>query len=135
MNVSINIHKYWKIILILSIIIFTVVFFVYSEKIATLYENINDENFEVQNLINFEGPARKINTSLNKSDFDNIIIPENKTLYYFPEDCPSYKEDIFLHVTEGGLDKYFVPEKGNLILVDKKHLWTKKPDKIAMWKK
>lgn len=132
MNVSINIHKYWKIILILSIIIFTIIFFVYSEKIVTSYENINDENFEVQN---FEGPSRKINISLNKSDFDNIIIPENKTLYYFPEDCPSYKEDIFLHVTEGGLDKYFVPEKGSLIFVDKKHLWTKKPDKIAMWKK
>jgi hypothetical protein len=136
MNVSINIHKYWKIILILSIIVLTVMFFIFNEKHNMAYITKSDENFEIiQNITNFEGLSYKVNILLSNEEFDNIIVPEDMSLYYFPEECPSYKEDTFLITKENDLDKYYIPEKNYLVLLNKQHTWTKKPDKIVMWKK
>lgn len=135
MDVSINIHKYWKIILVVSIIVLTVAFFIYNEKNNTMY-GTGDENFEVlQNITKFEGLSCKVGVLLNKDEFDGLVVPEGKSLYYFPEECPDYKEEIYLHIKENDLDKYYIPEKNYLVLLNKQHSWTKKPDKIVMWKK
>ena len=57
------------------------------------------------------------------------------SLYYFPEECPSYDMDMLLYIEIDGMEKYFIPEKNTLILIEKKHKWTKVFDNFIIWKK
>lgn len=131
----INIQKYWKIFLIMLIVIITIVFFLYNEKIISVNKIIDDKHEIFQNILNCEENTYKVFLDITKEEFDNIKISENKVLYYFPEVCPSYKEDIFLHTKINGLDKYYIPERKYLIVINKNHTWTKNPDKLVYWKK
>lgn len=131
----INIQRYWKIFLIISIIILTIVFFIYTEKYSTV-NKYNDEKYEIfQNILNCRDIPYKVNIYLDKEEFENMKIPENKVAYYFPEECPSYKNNVFLYTKINGLDKYYIPEQHYLIIINKDHTWTNNPDKLVFWKK
>lgn len=76
-----------------------------------------------------------------EEDFKNAInriktqlgLPDDYIAYYFPVKCPDYKLEFYIMDIEYGLEKYYVPEEGHLILVGKDHIWTKEPD-FVYWK-
>lgn len=58
-------------------------------------------------------------------NLESTKINNDQMAYYFPEDCPGYKEEYFLRDNE--TDKYYVPQKNRIIVVSKNHTWTKQP--------
>lgn len=68
--------------------------------------------------------------ALSEEDLKNVIFPEGHTLYYFPEECPDYKQEYYIVVKSEGskTHKYYVPEKGHLLVVPNNHEWTKEPN-------
>jgi hypothetical protein len=71
--------------------------------------------------------------TLTKEDFGLLKIPDGKTLYYFPDECPDYTKGVYL--VSGNPERYYLPEKNKLILIDADHKWTKEYDGINTWKK
>jgi hypothetical protein len=94
----------------------------------------NIDYTEIDSLIS-ENVTKKIHIIIDKHKFDSITVPEDKTLYYFPEECPTYEMDIFLVSGEDEVEKYFIPEKNFLLLIEKDHKWTNPFDMYVMWKK
>ena len=57
--------------------------------------------------------------------YNKLKLENNQMAYYFPEECPSYKEGYYIRDNE--TDKYYVPEKDKIIIVNKNNTWTKEP--------
>ena len=57
-----------------------------------------------------------------------LKLTDDYVAYYFPIKCPDYRLEIYLLEVENGLEKYYVPEEGHLIVIKKDHVWTKEPD-------
>jgi hypothetical protein len=89
---------------------------------------------KVQEPVHDLAVVKKIKIDIPKEeDLRKIKIPEDHIAYYFPSECPSYKQEFFLIDTEEGLEKYYVPEEKHMIIVKKDHRWTKEPD-FVHWK-
>ncbi len=137
-NILLNKIMYWKILIILIIVILTIIVFLFGQSVVFKESTLSNENDEKTDTILKQfltGGVKKINVVITKDKFDTLIIPENMNLYYFPDECPNYDMDIFLRVEKDGAEKYYVPEKNSLLLIDKEHKWTNSFDKYIMWKK
>lgn len=69
-------------------------------------------------------------------DLNNYAVPDGYTIYYFPQQCPSYKTCPKIIDVVNGLKRYFVPEIGHVIVVSDKHVWSENPDNtdLTVWK-
>lgn len=98
---------HWKYLVVIIIVVVVSGIFLFKntynlEQDMNFEEFINDDNTKLKNVI------------ISKEIFDGIEIP-GYILFYFPNDCPDYKEDIFLIEKTIHGDKYYLPEKNSLI--------------------
>lgn len=129
---------YWKILIILIILTVTVVIVLFGQLIVSKETMLFDENDEKNNIVLKQflvGGTKKISVMLSRDKFDSLVVPEGMVLYYFPEECPSYDMDIFIVSEKDNAEKYYVPEKNSLLLIDSDHKWTNSFDKYVLWKK
>ena len=107
--------------------------------IVTCYLTLDMQKYFITKKDSLKEPELDLNTKKIKiniskeEDLKKIKIPDNHVIYYFPSKCPNYKEEFFLTETDEGLDKYYVPEEGYVIIIKKDHKWTKDPD-FVYWK-
>ncbi len=114
--------------IIISIIIISIsicVFYLLSNKKQYITE---EDSFVVE-------PNKKKYIVLNRDKFNDMEIKEGYNYYYFPDECPSYKEDFILMTLDEGVEKFFVPEKNHLICIHNNHKWIKEPKNFEYWKK
>ena len=81
------------------------------------------------------GNSQKHMIQLSEEQIEKLPHIEGMTLYYFPGDCPSYKEEVYIKTGKDGMERYYVPEKNSIILVDDSHSWTKDPSDFDIIKK
>jgi hypothetical protein len=128
---------YLKIFIIVTILIVTITFFIYNKNmLPATYEDDTNKDL-ITSIENYEGKSNKFQIELTREEFNNINVPINKTIYYFPDDCPSYEKEFLLMINNDGLIKYYIPEKKSLIIIDSDHTWTKNPnpENFNIWKK
>jgi hypothetical protein len=133
---------YWKTIITLIVLIILMLFLLeqkiqFIEKMQTSItrDDVDLENDIIINKFIEDNENKKIYIELSKEKFTSIEVPIDKMIYYFPEECPTYDKDIFIYIEIEGLEKYFLPEKKSLILINKGHKWTNTLDTMIIWKK
>lgn len=115
-----------KILIIVIVLIITLVgifFFNYNFE----SEKKDDETLKSISEF-FLNNDRKLNSvPLTEKMFHELIVPVDYVLFYFPNECPSYKEDILLFEKTKDGEKYYLPEQYSLIKLPKNNYdWTKK---------
>ena len=109
----------FKIIIVLITTIIILCFYYYKRK---------DENFtpnnEITSFINNDS-KRKLKIKLTEQEF-NQIQDSQYCLYYFPNKCPNYDEDIFLVESTNDGDRYYLPESETLLKITCNHTWSNK---------
>jgi len=130
--------KLFSIITVISIII-TISLYIKIDVINSLYSKLNTQTIQkeegIANKIVLGNETKKIPyENLTREEFDDIIIPEDMVLYYFPEECPDFTKGIYISIIVNDLEKYYIPENNNFLLVKKEHKWTKDPN-FVLWRK
>ncbi len=119
----------WKIIIVIIIATLIVLLGVYKNTILEPLIGTKETIIDIDSDV-----PKKIKVKLTKEEFDRIKIPENIAIFYFPEDCPDYTSEIYI-VSNILFERYFIPEKESLIIVEKDHKWTNDHKNIVMWQR
>ena len=119
----------WKIVAIILIATtLLIIIGVYNNSVINTYS-------EPKINLDLESVSKKLNIKLNKEEFDKIKIPDNMVLYYFPEECPEYTKEMYMRIKLETFEKYFIPEKHTLIIIEKDHKWINEPTGFALWQR
>jgi len=128
----------WIILIVVLVILCTLIFVnkdYISENVNTSIIMKSDKKFEKFEKKIIIEVNKKLKVYIDQEQFNQVEIPECTVLYYFPEDCPTFKDDKFIKVTKNGLENFYLPEKNCLLLIPKEHVWTKEPGLLKYWKR
>lgn len=136
-------HMNWRLLTIILISIIMLITSYLTIVSPVLYPlnifNSNSNSNSINEYANINlNDIKKINIKFNsKDEFIKFLSHHNylnnHTAYYFFDDCPNYKLDFLLVDTVNGLNNYYLPEKGYLIILSKQHSWIKEPN-FNFWK-
>lgn len=110
--------------IIIGIVIIVLIVPKLTEKLTENYLN-EDENLEKVREFLKKNTRKLRNVLLTEIQFNEIQFDDEFVLYYFPEECPSYEEDILLYEETDCGERYYLPEQYSLIKVLPEHKWTK----------
>lgn len=97
--------------------------------ITSQENNYKEETFTIKGL-ELDNTRKIHNIFITKEIFQQLDPGENFSLYYFPNKCPDFSDDILIVENTKHGKKYYLPEINTLIKIPKDHEWTKKSENL-----